>query len=160
MRCEPVWESMQVNPGPLGQLSLIPWTGNLAADSQEAQLEAKTTGGLSIGDQQLLVPALAKSTQRCLLLEFKNLQGCSLQGSAEESRTGVSPASLQAPVTGLSWWSHCLPVQRTPSAHSQPFLPHPQPTTLGDETAREPREATGLLPAPHDHGPAAGQIPL
>lgn len=69
MQCEPVWESMQVNPGPLGQLSLIPWTGDLAADSQEAQLEGKTTGGLSVGDQQLPVPALAKSTQRCSLLE-------------------------------------------------------------------------------------------
>lgn len=66
-------ESMQVSPGPLRQSSLIPWTGNLAADPQEAQLEAKTTGGLRLGGQLLPVPALAKSTQRCSLLEFRGL---------------------------------------------------------------------------------------
>lgn len=148
----------------MGEHASEPWaSGTIVPYSLDWELGCRLTGSTAGSQNHRGIEHRGSAASRASLAWLSPRRGArclSLQVSAEESRTGVSPASLQAPVTGLSWGSHCLPVQRTPSVHSQPFLPHPQPTTLGDETAREPREATGLLPAPHDHGPAARQIPL
>lgn len=99
------------------------------------------------------MPALAKSTQRCSLLEFRSLRGCSPQRSAEESRTGSSQLpcrhQLLAYPGGLTaFWSRGLPLRiHNPSCltHSRPPLEMKLPGSPGKPQACSPPPMTTVL---------------